>query len=110
MDFESIQFSPAVVSVLSEGGSRAPDGYRARFASEETALCTRRMVQSLGLSLGSKRVSQFVDALMADLFQSAVHRVESGHSLYNASHAVWLHEWVGSAILAREVGCLTTFR
>ena len=63
------------------------------------------LIRAFTLAFGTKRSHQFVDAAIADLFESCSCRSkESSSSLFGTSHVLWLREWIGTAFVVNEVG------
>ena len=58
------------------------------------------MLRVLGKALGVKKGAIVVDACVADMYEAAS---EKGSS-FGESHIGWLHEWIGSLVVAKEVG------
>jgi hypothetical protein len=76
---------------------------RFRHMNNETTHLARNMIRALGTALGPKHGAVFVDSCIADLFEACVSRVEHRQSMVGKSHGDWLHEWIGSIIVAQEV-------
>ncbi|MGK3742036.1 MAG: hypothetical protein ACI90V_008890 [Bacillariaceae sp.] len=64
----------------------------------------RDILQTLGKLLGPKHGAIFVDEIISDFIQASFQMPTSYHSTEdNNSYVGWLHQWMGSLIVAREV-------
>jgi hypothetical protein len=64
----------------------------------------RDILQTLGKLLGPKHGAIFVDEIISDFIEASFQMPTSYHSTDdNNSYVGWLHEWIGSLIVAREV-------
>lgn len=62
------------------------------------------ILRSLGRLLGPKHGAIFVDELLSDFMEASFQMPKANaHSSSNDLFAGWLHEWVGSLIVAREI-------
>jgi hypothetical protein len=60
------------------------------------------MLRALGESLGIKHGAIVVDAFVSDIFEASI----GGLSLSGEAYIEWLHEWIGSLAIAKEVSLL----
>ena len=64
----------------------------------------RDILQTLGKLLGPKHGAIFVDEIISDFIEASFQMPTSYHSTDdNNSFVGWLHEWIGSLVVAREV-------
>lgn len=70
-----------------------------RWLDSETALLSKNMLVVLGRILGVKHGALIVDAFISDFCEEGMDRVSS----FGASHIEWLHNWIGSLVVAKEV-------
>ena len=64
----------------------------------------RDILQTLGKLLGPKHGALFVDEIISDFIEASFQMPTSYHSTDdNNSFVGWLHEWIGSLVVAREV-------
>jgi hypothetical protein len=68
-----------------------------RLDSELTSLA-REMLRSLGVVLGAKYGAIFVDVVVSDMFEASL-QIPTSHD----SHVEWMHEWIGSLTVVKEV-------
>ena len=107
--FESVEPRAAKSIVVTNSSNnnndtrRRPQEPPLRHMSNETKSFAVEMIHALGKALGPKHTAVFVDACIAELFEALVGRVESRVSLVGKSETEWLHEWIGSIILVREL-------
>lgn len=103
VDFDSIQYAPRV-ETSDSWSVWQPDRCRFRFMTDEMATSARDMVHSLGVALGQKGASSYVDACVANVLEACI---ATTHALEGPRQVNWLHEWIGSIVLANEVSfCL----
>lgn len=102
VDFDSIQYAPRVETTDSWNVWQ-PDRCRFRFMVDDTALSSRDMVQLLGAALGQKGSCSFVDACVANVLEACM---TTTHTSFGPRQVDWLHQWVGSIIVADEVSKL----
>jgi hypothetical protein len=76
---------------------------RFRNMNQDNSKLTTAMFRSLGRALGMKRGAVIVDSCIADLYESCLPRVAIHSLLVGNSQIDWLHEWIGSLVVAREV-------
>ncbi|KAG7347866.1 hypothetical protein IV203_016571 [Nitzschia inconspicua] len=62
------------------------------------ASLARTTIQALGESLGPKHAALFIDAVVSNFYEGVSHVPSSTHT-----HLAWLHEWIGSVVVAREL-------
>jgi hypothetical protein len=62
-------------------------------------MLSRKMMTVLGKILGIKHGSIVVDAFISDFYEASMEQVPS----FGAAHIEWLHEWIGSLVIAKEV-------
>jgi hypothetical protein len=70
-----------------------------RWLDSEIAMLSRKMLTVLGKILGIKHGSILVDALISDFYEASMEQVSS----FGAAHIEWLHELIGSLVIAKEV-------
>jgi hypothetical protein len=64
------------------------------------------MLRVLGKILGIKHGSIVVDAFISDFYEASMEQVPS----FGAAHIEWLHEWIGSLVIAKEVSLSQSLR
>jgi hypothetical protein len=99
VDFDSIQYAPRV-ETSDSWSVWQPDRCRFRFMSDEMARSAQDMVRSLGVTLGQKGASLYVDACVANVLEASI---STTHALEGPRQVNWLHEWIGFIVLANEV-------
>lgn len=84
--------------------------FRFRYIGGTSLAQAKGLIRAFTLAFGTKRSHQFVDAAIADLFESCSRRSkESSSSLFGTSQVLWLREWIGTAFVVNEMlECLTT--
>ena len=65
----------------------------------------RSMLRRLGQALGSKNAAILVDLLISDFYEATLDHSFSTSSVGQA-HLEWLHQWIGSLVIVKEVGSL----
>lgn len=78
--------------------------FRFRYLRESTLSAAKGLIRAFTVALGQKQVHLFVDAVLADLFESCSQRAQQCSSLLiTSSQVVWLHEWIGLVFLVNQV-------
>jgi hypothetical protein len=75
---------------------------RFRRLDSEITYLAKEMLRALGESLGIKYGALVVDAFVSDTFEASM----GGLSLSGEAYIEWLHEWIGSLAIAKEVSLL----
>ena len=75
---------------------------RYRWLDDEGVSLSKEMLRSLGMALGTKRGSIMVDCCIANFYEANMHQMP----LVADAYLEWLHGWIGSLALAKEVSVL----
>jgi hypothetical protein len=89
--------------ITSFDDAHRPHGPRSRYFDKEIQTAASDCLNRLGQALGPKYAALLVDACIADVYESLTARVERRVSLTGASQTLWLHEWVGVLVAAKEL-------
>ena len=100
MDIESTKATPAAMIISHPSSLPTLDFRYLQGANLELA---KGMLRLLGKALGMKQSTIFVDSIIADLYEECLSRVDNQLNLTGKSQVQWLHQWIGSLVLAREV-------
>eukprot|EP00980_Cylindrotheca_fusiformis_P001322 scaffold333_cov133-Cylindrotheca_fusiformis.AAC.48 len=71
-----------------------------RFLTGENALLGRKMLRDLGAALGPKHGAVVVDRLISDFYEASLQHLTS----FGEFQEAFLHQWIGSIVVAKEVG------
>lgn len=105
MDLDSLQSKTGTfVTPIFDHNSKSPIRLRHLDHPDFMVLARDSILQSLGRLLGPKFGAIFVDELLSDFMEASFQMPKANtHSSSNDLFAGWLHEWIGSLTVAREV-------
>ena len=92
-----------IITVLDQDGQqthRPSSEIKLRYMNKESSQLAKVMLQSLGADLGTKQGALVADALLSDVFEFHIDKMPN---IYSAVYTDWLHEWIGSLIVANQV-------
>ena len=103
---ESTSGSTATTIVSSsDRNSTASASLKFRYLNTETESAASSLLQMLGTCLGHKHGAIVVDGLIADMFESFDTTQQR-----LAFTMEWMHQWIGSLVVANKVGLTILFR
>ena len=70
-----------------------------RHLSRDVGLLARKMLRTLGGSIGFKRAAIMIDACISDFYEATLKQIASSGDV----HAEFLHQWIGSIVVADEI-------
>ena len=95
-DFSHLQGAVTDVEIIN---SKRQSSLHFRHLNKDIGLLVRKMLQTLGMSLGFKHGAIMVDACISDFYEATLGQLSSGGEI----HVEFLHQWIGSIVVAKEV-------
>lgn len=101
---ENVLPSVSLVAVTQTGSvPLRPSDPLLRYLDDDTRDAANQCIRQLGRALGTKYVALLMDAIVADAYESLADRMERGTPLTGLGQVAWLHERIGSLILAKNL-------
>ena len=76
---------------------------RFRYLSEPTVQPVNGLIKALADWMGAKHIFAWIDAVVADAYESCQQRTATGLSLNGQGQISWLHEWIGAFVVSEKV-------